>query len=152
MKRYFTIFQTTLALFVASFFAVACTSSEAENTTSHTNPPVAVVQENDQNDLPQQPVAELPKDQVCMVNNAFMGKKQIPVAHESKTYYGCCEMCVEKIKTNKAVRFATDPQSGKEVDKSTAFIVLNPANNDGSVLYFESEANFKSYQANVRLN
>ena len=49
-----------------------------------------------------------------MVNDAYMGKKQIEVPHDGKTYYGCCEMCVERIPKDKSVREATDPFSGEK--------------------------------------
>lgn len=72
---------------------------------------------------------------VCMVNDAVMGKAQIPVKYEGKTYYGCCEGCVEKIKTMRSARYASDPVTGKEVDKSKAVILEGPS---GEALYFES--------------
>src|SRR5688572_17328234 len=125
MKSYFTVVKTLFALFIATFMFACSGSSDAENKISSTALAPVAVQANDQNNLSKQPVAELSKDQVCMVNNAYMGKKQIPVAYDNKTYYGCCQMCVEKIKTNKAVRYATDPYTGKEVDKASAFIALN---------------------------
>jgi YHS domain-containing protein len=86
------------------------------------------------------------RDLVCMVNNAFMGRKQIPVEFENKTYYGCCEMCVAKIQNNREARYATDPVTGKEVDKAQAFIVLKPGTQNGDVLYFESEETHKRYK------
>lgn len=72
---------------------------------------------------------------VCMVNDAVMGKTQIPVKYEGKTYYGCCEGCVEKIKTMRSARYAADPVTGKEVDKAKAVILEGPS---GEALYFES--------------
>jgi YHS domain-containing protein len=87
----------------------------------------------------------LPKDLVCMVNNAFMGKEQYPVAFEDKMYYGCCEMCVNTIKNQREVRYATDPVTGEEVDKSAAFIALKPGSTNGDVLYFASEKNYEKY-------
>ncbi len=89
--------------------------------------------------------AELRKvdsDKVCMVNNKFMGSPQIPVPHENKTYYGCCQMCVERIQKDATFRTAVDPVSGKQVDKAKAVIGADAAND---VLYFESEANLKKY-------
>ncbi|PTX13090.1 hypothetical protein C8N40_11312 [Pontibacter mucosus] len=88
----------------------------------------------------------LPKDLVCMVNNAYMGKKQFPVAFEDKMYYGCCEMCVKTIQNERQVRYATDPVTGQEVDKSKAFIALKPGSTNGDVLYFASEENYKKYK------
>lgn len=82
---------------------------------------------------------------VCMVNDAYMGKEQIPVEYEGKTYYGCCQGCVTAIQTKRSVRYALDPATGKEVDKAKAYIVIK---SDGSkkVLYFESETTYKQYQ------
>lgn len=33
-----------------------------------------------------------PSEEVCMVNNEYMGKKQFEVNFEGKIYYGCCQM------------------------------------------------------------
>ncbi|OYX20226.1 MAG: hypothetical protein B7Z16_06895 [Algoriphagus sp. 32-45-6] len=68
---------------------------------------------------------------VCMVNDAYMGKPQIPVPVNGKTYYGCCEMCVDKLNNIESARIAIDPFSGNQVDKSEAFIVVT--NTQGAV-------------------
>ena len=81
---------------------------------------------------------------VCMVNNQVMGKDQIPVEVEGKTYYGCCEMCKERIAKDPAVRYSIDPVSGVRIDKATAVIGARP---DGTTLYFESEANLETYSS-----
>jgi len=80
-------------------------------------------------------VASVRAELVCMVNDTVMDKPQIPVAFEGKTYYGCCEACVEAIKTDPAVRSSVDPVSGRAVDKAASFIIEGPA---GEALYFES--------------
>lgn len=72
---------------------------------------------------------------VCMVNDAVMGKAQIPVKFEDRTYYGCCEGCVERLKSDRSARYASDPVTGKEVDKAKAVILEGPS---GEALYFES--------------
>ena len=81
---------------------------------------------------------------VCMVNDSYMGKEQIPVEFEGKTYYGCCQGCVDAIQNKRSVRYAVDPATEKEVDKAKAYIVLKK---DGSskVFYFESEETYKQY-------
>lgn len=79
---------------------------------------------------------------VCMVNNTLFQKDQIPVQVEGKTYYGCCEMCKERLAKDAGARAAVDPVTGKPVDKATAVI---GALDDGSVLYFENEATFTQY-------
>lgn len=79
---------------------------------------------------------------VCMVNNAAFDKPQIPVEVGGKTYYGCCPMCKERLAKDVSARTATDPVSGKEVDKASA--VIGKAA-DGSVYYFESQDNLRKY-------
>lgn len=80
---------------------------------------------------------------VCMVNNAVFEKDQIPVQVSGKTYYGCCEMCKERLAKDAAARTATDPVTKKPVDKATAVIAAKP---DGTVLYFESEKTLAQYE------
>lgn len=94
--------------------------------------------------LPAMAEGGLPKELVCMVNNAYMGKDQFLVEFEGKQYYGCCEMCVKTIQNQKQVRVALDPFTGKEVDKAAAFIALKPGSNS-DVLYFESEENYRKF-------
>lgn len=73
---------------------------------------------------------------VCMINEHAMGKDQIPVEVEGKTYYGCCEMCKEALAKNADKRVAVDPVTGNKVDKARAVIA---AQADGRVFYFESD-------------
>jgi YHS domain-containing protein len=87
----------------------------------------------------------VPNQEVCMVNDEYMGKKQIEVPYKGKTYYGCCEMCVERIPKDETVRMATDPQTGKKVDKTDAYIIL--LNEEGSVAYFANEKNYQQFLA-----
>ncbi|HEX5717400.1 MAG TPA: hypothetical protein VF179_14680 [Thermoanaerobaculia bacterium] len=79
---------------------------------------------------------------VCMVNNQVFEKDQIPIAVDGKTYYGCCEMCKERLAKDAAARTAVDPVTGKPVDKATAVIAAMP---DGRVLYFESQETYEKY-------
>lgn len=83
--------------------------------------------------------------EVCMVNDAYMGKKQIEVPFKGEMYYGCCEMCVERIPKDESVRIATDPQTAEKVNKATAYIVL--LNEEGSVAYFANEKNYNDFVA-----
>lgn len=86
---------------------------------------------------------KVPNKQVCMVNNAYMGKDQFEVPYDGKTYYGCCNMCVERIPNDETARKATDPFTGKEIDKANAYIVLK--DQQGNVDYFENEENYKKF-------
>tara|TARA_R110001592_G_scaffold234170_1_gene491808 strand:- start:7198 stop:7575 length:378 start_codon:yes stop_codon:yes gene_type:complete len=81
---------------------------------------------------------------VCYVNNKYMGKEQIPVEVDGKTYYGCCQGCVGNLQKNRAPRYAKDPLTGKEVDKATAYIVIKEVGKS-DVLYFENKANYEKY-------
>lgn len=81
-------------------------------------------------------------NQVCMVNNQFMGREQIPVEVDGKTYFGCCEMCKGRLESDPSSRSAKDPLSGKLVDKATAVIARRAS---GDVLYFESKENFERF-------
>lgn len=81
---------------------------------------------------------------VCMVTNELNAKEQIPVVVDGKTYYGCCHMCEAKLKEDPASRMATDPVSGRQVDKSTAVIGAAPG---GKVYYFESAEDLKAFNS-----
>jgi YHS domain-containing protein len=81
---------------------------------------------------------------VCMINEHAMGKDQIPVEVEGKTYYGCCEMCKKALAADAAKRVAIDPVTGKQVDKATAVIA---AQEDGRVFYFESDETLAKHNA-----
>lgn len=85
----------------------------------------------------------VPAKEVCMVNDTFFGKAQIPVKHEGQTYYGCCEMCKKTLAQDSSARMAKDALTSKPVDKARAVIVARP---DNSVLYFSNQENFKKYQ------
>jgi hypothetical protein len=79
---------------------------------------------------------------VCMVNNTYMGRPQIPVLVDGRTYFGCCDMCKGRLERDPASRVATDPVSGRPVDKAGAVIGRDDSNR---VLYFENEANYEKY-------
>jgi YHS domain-containing protein len=81
---------------------------------------------------------------VCMVNNQFMGRPQIPIEVEGRTYYGCCEMCKGRLANDPASRVATDPVTQKSVDKAIAVIGKT---SDGATFYFESDKTFAAYAA-----
>lgn len=84
----------------------------------------------------------VPNEKVCMVTDMFFGRTQIPVPQNGKTYYGCCENCKETLSKDIKARMATDPVSGKPVDKSSAVIA---AREDNTVIYFESQKTYKEY-------
>ena len=81
--------------------------------------------------------------QVCMVNNQFMGKPQIAIAIDGRTYYGCCAMCKDRLGNDPSARMAVDPVTGEQVDKATALIIQD---SNGKVLYFASEETLRRYR------
>lgn len=83
---------------------------------------------------------------VCMVNDTYMGKAQIPVEVEGKTYFGCCAMCKERLAKEPQTRVAQDPVTGESVDKSTA-VIAQDAN--GAVKYFASAETLRTYRARL---
>ena len=107
--------------------------------------PVAALAQSDVK--PSGPLTKVEPKTVCMINEQAMGKDQIPVDVEGKTYYGCCEMCKKALADNAAKRVATDPVSGRQVDKATAVIA---AQEDGRVFYFESDASLARYNAQFK--
>ena len=90
-------------------------------------------------------ISQIDSKYVCMINNQSFNKEQIPVEVDGKTYYGCCQMCEAKLKSDPGSRTAVDPVSGNDVDKAAAIIGAAP---DGTVYYFESEQNLKAFNGN----
>lgn len=103
------------------------------------------VQKGSDNNTPLQSIdPRLKTSYVCMMNNKYFGSEQIPVEVEGKTYYGCCQGCVNSLKNNRAIRYSVDPYSGEEVCKADAYIVLN-SDSSQNVLYFKSAENYGNY-------
>lgn len=102
----------------------------------------ASIQAVDQEQAGEPALERVPLEHVCMVNDTYFARDQIPVEVDSKTYYGCCQGCKARLQQDESIRQAVDPLTGEEVDKATAVAVARP---NGSVLYFESEENLKRY-------
>lgn len=135
--------KIVLGVSIFSVFALTSCQNKTEEPTVTTN-------EEQMSDMmqPSQTLAynvgdKVPNKQVCMVNNAYMGKDQFEVPYDGKTYYGCCNMCVERIPNDETARKAKDPFTGKEIDKANAYIVLK--DQQGNVDYFENEENYKKF-------
>ena len=91
---------------------------------------------------PPPPLTKVETKKVCMINEQFLNRDQIPVEVDGKTYYGCCAMCKERLEKDASKREAIDPVSGKTVDKALAVI---GAAVDGNVVYFENDKNLETY-------
>ena len=81
--------------------------------------------------------------QVCMVNDQYMGKPQIPIAVDGRTYYGCCPMCKDRLANQPESRIGRDPVTGNSVDKAVALMVKDAS---GKILYFENEDSLRRYK------
>lgn len=126
----------TKLLFVLSLGAAACSQqSPAPQVQDQAQPAVAA--------LPAGMTRVADPSQVCMVNDQFMGKPQIPVEVGGRTYYGCCAMCKAKLNEQPAARTAQDPVTGESVDKASAVIVQDAT---GKVLYFASEDTLRRFR------
>ena len=78
-----------------------------------------------------------------MVNDQYMGKPQIPIAVDGRTYYGCCPMCKDRLANQPQSRIGRDPVTGKDVDKAVALMVKDAS---GKFLYFEHEDSLRRYK------
>lgn len=128
------LIRSLLALLLAggALLASACAKDSTDDTARGAAvEPAAVVTRIDDRSL------------VCMVNDAYMGKAQIPIVVYGKTYFGCCPMCKERLANEAETRSAIDPVNGERVDKATALLARDA---DGHVLYFGSEQNLRGYR------
>lgn len=132
---------------INKYFLIAVTATLLISCKNEEIKPQTVVQNNQELTPKEIPTTQkdrhVPTDEVCMVNDMHMGKKQMEVPFEGKIYYGCCAMCVERIPKDESVRKATDPFTSKKIDKASAYIIS--LNEKGNVAYFESEENYKKF-------
>lgn len=84
----------------------------------------------------------VPPSRVCMTQNTVFDHDLIPVVVNGKTYYGCCPGCAAALQQDPRYTWATDPVSGKRVDKAEAVIL----NHHGIALYFESMETLRAFK------
>ena len=126
------------SIVVLTFFVIAVIGIIAYNVWNNTPPSTWVSMDE-----------QLPNNKICMVNNAYMGIDQIEVPAGGKMYYGCCEMCVDKLNNNTdSVRYGIDPLTGDPVDKAHAYIVLK-SKATSEVYYFESEKTYQKFKERI---
>ncbi len=126
------------SIVVLSFFVLVVLGIIAYNVWNNTPPSTWISAEE-----------QLANNKVCMVNDAFMGVRQIEIPVGGKIYYGCCEMCVDKLNNNlDSVRYSIDPFTGEAVDKAEAYIVLK-SKETSEVYYFRSEATYLQYKEKI---
>ena len=124
-----------LIIFLLLIGAVACSRTGDAPTPTNERPQMA---------LPAGLTRISDPSQVCMINDQFMGRAQIPVVVEGRTYYGCCPACKEKLEKQPASRMALDPVTGEQVDKAQAIIVQDSA---GKVMYFAREDTLRRFRS-----
>jgi YHS domain-containing protein len=132
------ILVVVLALGVA-----ACSQESSQSSQSSQSPQSTQQAKSPGTALPAGITRVTDPSQVCMVNDQYMGKPQIPVEVEGRTYYGCCPMCKDKLDNQASARLAQDPVTGEQVDKASAIMVQDA---DGKILYFASEATLSRYR------
>jgi YHS domain-containing protein len=133
--------KTFKALFLSIAMSLCAIAAAALSTTLSAAP-------QGQSDQPKgQGVVQVESKYVCMINNQRFNKEQIPVAVGNRTYYGCCQMCKDKLRNDPRSRAAIDPVSKKKVDKATAIIGVDA---DGSAYYFENAENLKQFKQGSR--
>jgi len=79
---------------------------------------------------------------VNMVTNRIWGGEQKLVSLDGKGYYVPNDEYGFAFDRNPSLRFATDPLTGKRIDKSVA---LAYADYEGNVLYFESSESYRDF-------
>ncbi|OJZ12718.1 hypothetical protein BC792_10333 [Sphingobacterium allocomposti] len=131
----------------ATVLLIGCSQNKSNEGTSTNEVTTATPASNVKSNEPKKG-DHVPSNLVCMVNDAYMGKQQLEVPFDGKTYYGCCEMCKKRIPQDESVRYALDPQTMKKVDKATAYIVLIA--DGGEVAYFENEQNYTAFKNGVK--
>ncbi len=144
-----TLLKTIFVMLSMIFIGFSCQNSDNSSTKE------VVVTEEAPAQLPHNNPAtpdasnvnvRLSTELVCMVNDAFMGRKQYPVPVGDKIYYGCCEMCVSKLQDSDQYRYGIDPLTNEKVDKVEAYIVL-ASEKTGAVYYFANEENYKKFKS-----
>ncbi|MCF6353185.1 MAG: hypothetical protein L3J06_09265 [Cyclobacteriaceae bacterium] len=145
-----TLLKTIFVMLGMVFIGFSCQNSE-KSTVTETETALEPATDMIPHNSPAPPSVantdpRIPTELVCMVNDAFMGRKQYPVPVGDKIYYGCCEMCVDKLQNSDKFRIAIDPLTNEKVDKVEAYIVL-ASEETGAVYYFASEENYKKFKS-----
>ena len=95
---------------VTAIFALFLTSCKKSETAMPVNTEIASAT----NEQPK--VGDIvPNEKVCMVNDRFMGVKQIPIDVDGTTYFGCCEGCVEKFNAENYQLWANGQRYGRSM-------------------------------------
>ncbi len=91
----------------------------------------------------------LDKTKVCMVDDEYKGEQQLTTIIKGKTYFGCCDPCIQTLNADSSFRFAIDPFSGLKISKAEAYIVRKTMKTD-AVIYFENKENYQLYLNKIK--
>ena len=144
-RRIYKLLISIVFLILASIILLSCSNEKKEKAETATLTVTKTKPIKTNSTVASQVTYEIvPNEKVCMVNDRFMGVKQIPIDVDGTTYFGCCEGCVEKLQKNiDDVRFGSNPLNDKKVDKASAVIVQDK--DSGSVFYFASKEDAQTY-------
>jgi YHS domain-containing protein len=88
------------------------------------------------------PLQSIDPAYVCMPQNKVFDRKMLSVNIAGKTYYGCCENCIDLLQNEtEKYAYAIDPVTGEKIDKAKAFILEMK----GNALYFATEENARKF-------
>ncbi len=82
--------------------------------------------------------------EINMVTNRYTNQTQSATQMDGKVYYTSGEPYIMTLKENPSIRFATDPVSGRTIDKAEAEIYIDVS---GRALYFSTDESFKNFIA-----
>jgi hypothetical protein len=126
---------------VALGLAVAC--QQAQTSGAPEPPPASSGESAQPLPSPEGPLTLVTdRSLVCMVNDQFMGRSQIPVEVNGSTYFGCCPACKERLTKEPGTRTALDPGTRRPIDKAQAVIAQTES---GAARYFESKDSLLAY-------
>ncbi len=80
---------------------------------------------------------------ICFINHKRFDRTLKSVEVNGKTYYGCCNDCLAKLKDDAESRMAVDPVSGAKIDKADAVIGMDK---NGNVYFFENMLNLHKFR------
>ncbi|SDR68072.1 hypothetical protein SAMN04487764_0217 [Gillisia sp. Hel1_33_143] len=93
----------------------------------------------------------VPNNEVCMLNNTYRTEAIPFVLIGKHAYFGCCNSCTDRLLKNPEERYAIDPITKVEVDKSMA-IILRKVDDDSSIYYFNTTHNAKTFMIREKKN
>lgn len=86
---------------------------------------------------------EVSANEVCMLDDEYAESGLLPISLDGKTYYCCIPDCATHLKEDGPLQYATDPVSGKRLDKADA---MYGSSKQGRIYYFENAENLQQFR------